>query len=268
MIRLLLVDDQPLVRAGLARIYRPRHGFEVVGECGDGAAALEAVPRLRPDVVLMEMRMKGMGGAEAIRRLQELPDPPPVLIITTLDDDEVVRAGLGAGAAGYVLKDASGPDLIRAARTVAEGGAWLDPSIIPQILHAYRTTVPLRAAVFAQLAELTARELDVLRLTARGATNREIADELFISEGTVKSHVGHIFSKLGLRDRAAAIVLAFDHGLVAPEAATAPLETGPAPPELKIAGSELRARDPKVVDESDADRARHIDLGTGEGEGY
>ena len=221
MIRVLLVDDQALARAGLKMILGPEDGFEVVGECGDGAAALSTVAALRrsgggPDVVLMDVRMRGMDGVEATRRLRAKPDGPPVLILTTFDDDEILSAALRAGAAGFLLKDAPAEDLIRATRTVAEGGAWLDPAVTGRVLAAYRTGAPARAADSARLAALTPRELDVLRLVGRGATNQEIAAALFIGEPTVKSHIGHILDKLELRDRAAAIVFAFDHGLVQP----------------------------------------------------
>ena len=218
MIGVLLVDDQPLVRAGLKMILGPADGFEIVGECGDGAAALAAVEKLRPDVVVMDVRMKGMDGVEATRRLRELPDAPPVLILTTFDDDEVLSAALRAGAAGFLLKDAPADDLIRATRVVAEGGAWLDPAVTGRVLAAYRAGAPANPGTAARISTLTARELDVLRLIGRGATNQEIAGTLVIGEATVKSHIGHILDKLDLRDRAAAIVFAFDHGLVQPAA--------------------------------------------------
>jgi DNA-binding NarL/FixJ family response regulator len=216
MIRVLLVDDQPLVRAGLIRILGPEPDLEIVGECTDGAEVEAAVEELRPDVVLMDVRMKQVDGAEATRRLRQRPGAPPVLMLTTFDDDEVVAASLSAGAAGFILKDARGEDLVRATRAVAHGGGWLDPGIAPRVIATYRHRGLPRAIAAARLEELTARERDVLRLIARGATNPEIAEQLFISEGTVKTHVGHIFTKLGLRDRSAAIVFAFDHGLVQP----------------------------------------------------
>jgi DNA-binding NarL/FixJ family response regulator len=164
----------------------------------------------------MDIRMKDVDGTEATRRLRAKVDAPPVLILTTFGEDEVVAAALSAGASGFILKDARGEDLIAAVRTVARGGAWLDPAIAGKVIEAYRLTGVPRAEQQARLAELTAREVDVLRLMGRGATNREISEGLFISEGTVKSHIGHIFTKLDLRDRAAAIVFAFDHGLVEP----------------------------------------------------
>ena len=216
MISVLLVDDQPLVRAGLKIILSPADGFEVVGECSDGAAALAAVAQLRPAVVVMDVRMKGMDGVEATRRLRALQDPPPVLILTTFDDDEILSDALRAGAAGFVLKDAPAEDLIRATRVVAEGGAWLDQAVTGRVLAAYRAGTAANPGTAARISTLTARELDVLRLIGRGATNQEIAGTLVISEATVKSHIGHILDKLDLRDRAAAIVFAFDYGLVQP----------------------------------------------------
>lgn len=216
MIRVILVDDQPLVRAGLRMILSPEDGFEIVAECDEGAACLSAVATTRPDVVLMDVRMKGMDGVEATRRLRERPDAPPVLILTTFDDDEILSSALRAGAAGFVLKDAPAEDLIRATRVVASGEAWLDPAVTARVLATYRGSAPAIAPA-EELAGLTPRELDVLRLMGRGLTNQEIADALYIGEATVKSHVGHILDKLNLRDRPAAIVYAFDHGLVQPE---------------------------------------------------
>ncbi|HEY3096050.1 MAG TPA: response regulator transcription factor [Acidimicrobiia bacterium] len=218
MIRVVLVDDQQLVREGLRRILHPEEGFEIAGECGDGAEVAETVARVEPDVVVMDVRMKDVDGVEATRRLREQPDPPPVLVLTTFDDDEVLSGALRAGAAGFVLKDAPGEELIRSVRTVAEGGAWLDPGVTGRVLATYRSAAPPADDGAAErIAGLTARERDVLRLIGRGASNAEIAEALFVSEATVKSHIGHIFTKLDLRDRAAAIVFAFDHGLVAPQ---------------------------------------------------
>jgi DNA-binding NarL/FixJ family response regulator len=217
LIRVLLVDDQELVRAGLRRILHPDEGFEVVGECEDGDEVEEAVGRLRPDIVVMDVRMKRVDGAEATRRLATRDDAPPVLVLTTFDDDEVLSAALRAGVAGFQLKDAPGEEIMRSARVVTEGGAWLDPAVTERVLAAYRSTAPAGGDEAARRVEqLTPRELDVLRMMGRGASNAEIAEELFVSEATVKSHIGHIFTKLDLRDRAAAIVFAFDHGLVAP----------------------------------------------------
>ncbi|HEY4028181.1 MAG TPA: response regulator transcription factor [Candidatus Dormibacteraeota bacterium] len=214
MIRVLLVDDQPLVRAGLRRILRPRAGFEVVGECQDGDEVAQAVADTLPDVVVMDVRMKRMDGAEATRRVR-LYGGPPVLVLTTFDDDDVLSAALRAGASGFVLKDAPGQDLVRAVRVVAEGGAWLDPGVTSRVLAAFRDERPL-APERQPDGSLTLREVDVLRLVGRGLSNTEVAGALHISEVTVKSHLGHILDKLDLRDRASAIVHAFDSGLVEP----------------------------------------------------
>ena len=216
MIRVLLVDDQPLVRAGLSRILGPEEDMEIVAECADGSDVEAAVAATQPDIVVMDVRMKNVDGTEATRRVRAKADAPPVLTLTTFDDDEVVAASLAAGASGFILKDARGEDLIAAVRAVANGGAWLDPAIAGTVIEAYRSTGIPRAQQQAKLAELTDREIDVLRLIGRGTSNTEIAEQLFISEGTVKSHIGHIFTKLDLRDRAAAIVFAFDHALVEP----------------------------------------------------
>jgi DNA-binding NarL/FixJ family response regulator len=214
VIRVLLVDDQPLVRAGLRRILRPRAGFEVVGECDDGDQVDEAVANTSPDVVVMDVRMKRVDGAEATRRLRSRDESPPVLVLTTFDEDEVLSASLRAGASGFVLKDAPGAELVKAVKTVAEGGAYLDLSVTHRVLAAFgaHTSQVLRPLDSA----LTRRELEVLRLVGRGLANSEIALELYISEVTVKAHLGHMLTKLSLRDRAAAIVYAFDTGLVTP----------------------------------------------------
>jgi DNA-binding NarL/FixJ family response regulator len=216
MIRVVLVDDQQLVRTGLRRILAPREGFEVVAECSDGDEVEAAVDAHRPDLVIMDARMKRIGGAEATLLLRRRADAPPVLVLTTFDDDEILSATLRAGASGFQLKDAPGEDLIRSARTVAEGGAWLDPTVTARVLAAYRSTTPGRSDG-ARIAGLTDREREVLALIGRGLSNAEIADDLSISEVTVKSHIGHIFTKLDVRDRAAAIVFAFDHGIVEPQ---------------------------------------------------
>lgn len=211
--RVLIVDDQPLVRNGLVRILRHDPELEVVGECEDGDEVLAAVKETSPDVVVMDVRMKRVDGAEATRRLQDLPSPPPVLALTTFNDDEVVAATFSAGALGFILKDAQVEDIIAAVRTVAAGGAWLDPSIAGKVIGAYRVAAQPRQDDAAAV-ELTDREATVLRLVAKGATNHEIGETLFISEATVKTHVSHLFAKLGARDRPAAIVYAYEHGLV------------------------------------------------------
>ena len=215
-IRVLLVDDQPLVRAGLKLILCPEEGFEVVGECADGGEVVAAVEARRPDVVVMDVRMKELDGAEATRRLRAIPGSPPVLILTTFKDDEVLSAALRAGAAGFLVKDAPGEEILRAARLVASGEAYLDPAVTGRVLAAYWASAVPDVQAQARLRELTARELEVLRLIGRSASNTEIAEQLVIGEGTVKTHIGRIFDKLELRDRAAAIVFSFDQGLVSP----------------------------------------------------
>ncbi|MFQ6327882.1 response regulator [Nocardia sp. CWNU-33] len=217
-VAVLVVDDQELVRGGLRRILRRRDGF-VVTECADGDEVPAALVNGRPDVVLMDLRMKRIGGIDATRMLHTKDDAPPVLVLTTFDDDQLLSGALRAGAAGFILKDSPAEDLIRAVRTVAAGGAWLDPAVTGRVLTAYRTVRPVRPHD-SRLAELTVREYEVLELIGRGRVNTEIARELGISEVTVKSHVGHIFGKLELRDRAAAIVFAFDHGVVSPGEST------------------------------------------------
>jgi DNA-binding NarL/FixJ family response regulator len=216
MIRVALVDDQGIVRAGLARILSPTDGFEVVAECADGRQAVKELPAIRPDVVLMDVRMPGLDGIAATAHLRRLDDPLDVLVLTTFGEDEVLWGAIEAGAAGFVLKDSSAEDLIAAVRAVAGGAAWFDPAVAPRLLERYRRVVAPAARDAARLDLLTDREHDVLRLMARGATNAEIGATLFVAEATVKTHVGSIFGKLGVRDRAAAIVFAYDHGVVTP----------------------------------------------------
>jgi DNA-binding NarL/FixJ family response regulator len=219
VIRVALVDDQAIVRAGLARILSPTDGFDVVAECADGREAVEELPSLHPDVVLMDIRMPALDGIEATLRLRALQDPLDVLVLTTFGEDEVLWGAIEAGAAGFVLKDSSAEDLIAAVRAVAGGGAWFDPGVAPRVLERYRQVVAPAARDSTRLDELTEREHEVLRLMARGATNAEIGRTLHVAEATVKTHVGSIFAKLEVRDRAAAIVFAYDHGVVTPGAA-------------------------------------------------
>jgi DNA-binding NarL/FixJ family response regulator len=222
MIRVALVDDQAMVRAGLARILSPTDGFEVVAECGDGLEAVEEVPAARPDVTLMDIRMPKLDGIASTAQLRELPDPAPILVLTTFGEDAMLWGAIEAGAAGFVLKDSSAEDLITAVRSVAGGGAWFDPAVAPRVLDRYRRVVAPAARDAGRLELLTNREHAVLRLMARGATNTEIASSLHVAEATVKTHVGRIFSKLDVRDRAAAIVFAYDHGVVSPGATESP----------------------------------------------
>ena len=216
MIRVAIVDDQAIVRAGLARILSPADGFEVVAECADGRQAVEELPALHPDVVLMDVRMPALDGISATAQLRSLDDPLDVLVLTTFGEDEVLWGAVEAGAAGFVLKDSTAEELIAAVRAVAGGAAWFDPAVAPRLLERYRRVVAPAARDATRLELLTDREHDVLRLMARGATNAEIGATLFVAEATVKTHVGSIFGKLGVRDRAAAIVFAYDHGVVTP----------------------------------------------------
>jgi DNA-binding NarL/FixJ family response regulator len=212
VITVVLVDDQQLVRVGLERILSEEEGFTVVAHCGDGAEAVAAIRTTSADVVLMDVRMRGTDGIEATRQIRDL-NGPPVLILTTFDDDEVLWGAIDAGAAGFVLKEASAEDLISATRTIAAGGAWLDPAVTARVLEVTRSSGLPRQRQADKATLLSDRELDVLEHMATGATNGEIAGALFVSEATVKSHVGSIFSKLGVRDRAGAIVFAYQHGL-------------------------------------------------------
>ena len=212
-IDLLLVDDQELVRAGLKHVLTPDDGFRVVAEASDGAEAVAMLDQHTVDVVLMDIRMRGMDGIEGTRHICERPNHPPVLILTTFDEDDVLIGALEAGAAGFALKETKAEDLIRAVQVVAAGGAWLDPVVTPRVLDVYKAQAS-RSARGSAVEQLTERENDVLLLMATGASNGEIAEQLHVSMATVKTHVGSIFSKLGARDRAAAIIYAHRHGLV------------------------------------------------------
>ena len=215
-VRVVLVDDQELVRSGLRRILRRRDGFEILAECADGSELPAALADHDVDVVVMDLRMKHVDGIEATRRLRAgAAAAPPVLVLTTFDDDELLSGALRAGAAGFILKDSGAEDLIRAVRRVAAGESWLDPAVTARVLATYSAANATPRAA-ADIDALTARERDVLVAIGTGLSNVEIATSLVISELTVKSHIGRIFAKLGLRDRAAAIVYAFDHGLVSP----------------------------------------------------
>jgi DNA-binding NarL/FixJ family response regulator len=211
MIRVLLVDDQDLVRSGLRGILRPQFDFDVVGECTDGTEVPRAVIELGPDIVLMDVRMPRLDGVAATRQL--LADHPatPVLALTTFDDDEALAGMLRAGATGFVLKGVAAEELHRAVRVVAGGGAWLDPAVTSRVLAVYRSAPAGSSAQGRAMDQLTSREREVLGLIAQGLTNVEIAERLFVGEGTVKTHVNHLFTKLDLRDRAAAIIFAYDN---------------------------------------------------------
>jgi DNA-binding NarL/FixJ family response regulator len=214
MIRVLLVDDQALVRAGFRMILHAEPGIEVVGEAGDGEDAIRLAGELSPHVVLMDVRMPVVDGIEATRRIVASEESPRVLVLTTFDLDEVVYDALRAGASGFLLKDAPEDRLVAAIHVVAEGGSLFAPSVTRRLIDEFarrgkRSPPPA-------LDELTAREVDVLRLVARGLANAEIAAELVVSEHTVKTHVAHVLRKLDLRDRTQAVVLAYESGLVRP----------------------------------------------------
>ncbi len=216
MIRVLLADDQTLVRSGFRMILDTEHGIEVVAEAGDGAEAVAAVAESRPDVVLMDVRMPGMDGIEATRRITALPDAPRVVVLTTFDQDEVVYDALRAGASAFLLKDASPDRLLTAIRVVADGGSLFAPSVTRRLIDEFTRVRSAPDDPSAALADLTPREREVLALVARGGTNAEIADALVVSEHTVKTHVGRILAKLGLRDRTQAVIAAYEAGLVRP----------------------------------------------------
>jgi DNA-binding NarL/FixJ family response regulator len=217
-IRLLIVDDQELIRIGLRLILEAQDDFEVVGEAADGQEALARAEELRPDVVLLDIRMPRMDGVETTARLTAggLTPPPRVLILTTFDLDEYVFGALRAGAAGFLLKDASRERLIEAIRVLNAGDALLSPAITRRLVETFaaRARPPAPPTPPGLLDELTPREREVLVLVARGLSNTEIAARLVVTEATVKSHVGAILSKLGLRDRVQAVVLAYENGVV------------------------------------------------------
>jgi DNA-binding NarL/FixJ family response regulator len=217
MIRVLIADDQSLVRTGFKMILDAESDIEVVGEAGDGAAALTMARTMRPDVVLMDIRMPGIDGITATGQVTaELPGIR-ILILTTFDLDDYVHAGLRAGASGFLLKDVPAPDLVAAIRTVAAGDSVLSPSTTRRLIERFVPLLPAPAATATDsLAALTNREREVFALVAKGRSNREIADTLFLSEGTVKIHVSRLLGKLGLRDRVHAVILAYETGVRAP----------------------------------------------------
>ena len=216
MIRVLIADDQALVRAGFRAILEGQDDLEVVGEAADGGEAVTIARELKPDVVLMDVRMPDVDGIEATRRLLEHGDAPRVLMLTTFDLDEYVYEAMKAGASGFLLKDAPRDQLVGAVRTVAAGDALLAPALVRRLIEDFVRRPAPGQRLPAELDELTERELEVLTLIARGLANAEIAAVLFVSEATVRTHVTHILSKLGLRDRIQAVVLAYETGLVQP----------------------------------------------------
>jgi DNA-binding NarL/FixJ family response regulator len=206
-ITLLIADDHPVVRDGLSGMFATDPGFEVLGEAADGAEAVRLARALRPDVVLMDLRMPGMDGVSAIAELARLGVPSRVLVLTTYDTDSYVLPAVEAGATGYLLKDAPRDELLRAVRAAAHGQAVLSPSVATTLMNRVR---PKESDVLSQ------RELEVLALVAAGTTNRETAAKLFISQATVKSHLLNIYAKLGVGDRAAAVAEAYNRGLLTP----------------------------------------------------
>ena len=215
-IRVLVVDDQELVRLGFCVILDAADGITVVGEAANGEAAVSQVAAHGPDVVLMDIRMPGMDGLEATRLITRGPAGPKVVMLTTFDLDDYVYEALRAGASGFLLKDSPRHDLIAAVRAAAAGDALLAPSVTRRLIEAFARRPPETSPSPSQLASLTARERDVLLLLARGRSNAEIASVLFVSEATVKTHVGNLLAKLGLRDRVQAVILAYETGIVVP----------------------------------------------------
>lgn len=214
-IRLLIVDDQRLMREGLRTLLELEHGFEIVGEAADGQAALDAYSELKPDVVLMDIRMPGMDGVEATRRLCKTWPDTRVIILTTFDDDANVFEGLRAGAVGYLLKDLSGQELAKAVRTVYHGGGLLEPTVAKRVMEEFARLHPPVRSINEGLPEpLSERELEVLKLVSDGLSNREIGNKLGLSEGTVKNYVTNILQKIGVRDRTQAALRGRELGLI------------------------------------------------------
>jgi DNA-binding NarL/FixJ family response regulator len=216
MIRLMLVDDQEMVRVGFRMILEAESDFSIVGEAGDGAAAIEIAKRAKPDVILMDVRMPRVDGIEACAAIRDQHPSTIMMMLTTFDLDDYVHAALRAGASGFVLKDAPAEQLVEAIRVVARGDALLAPSVTRTLIDEIARLPDTSADSFPGVGELTERELDVIKLMARGESNREIADDLFVGEATVKTHVGRILAKLGARDRVQAVVAAYESGLVVP----------------------------------------------------
>ena len=213
--RLVIADDEAMVRSGLRMLIESEHDLEVVGEAADGHEAIEMTRRMRPDLVLMDIRMPRIDGLTAARRVLALPQAPRVLMLTTFDEDESVYQALRLGTSGFLLKAAPPEQLLEAIRAVRAGRALIDPAVTMRVIEAFSRQPATRPPPPA-LAELTPRELEVLRQCARGLSNAEIARELYVSEATVKTHVNRLLMKLGLRDRTQAVVLAYEAGVVRP----------------------------------------------------
>jgi len=218
VVRVLIVDDQALVRRGFRMILDAEPDLTVVGEAATGLEAVEEVARTAPDVVLMDIRMPGLDGVEATRRITASGSTARVVVLTTFDLDDHVVESIRAGASGFLLKDVPPEELVRAIKVVAEGDALLAPSVTRLVLARVAATPSLNAGASKALASLTERETEVLRLLARGLSNAEIAGALFLGETTVKTHVGRVLAKLGVRDRVQAVVAAYESGLVTPGA--------------------------------------------------
>jgi DNA-binding NarL/FixJ family response regulator len=225
-IDLVIVDDQPLARAGLRMILEGQPDLRIVGEGSDGAEAVTLVRRLRPAVAVLDVRMPRMDGLEATRRIVAAEPATRILILTTFDLDAYAFEALRAGASGFLLKDAPAEDIVHAVRTVARGDATLAPAVTRRLVEHYAARP--RPEAFAALATLTPRELEVLRLLASGGSNADIGDRLALSEATVKTHIGHVLDKLGVRDRVQAVIYAYESGLVEP-GGVREAGTGPAP---------------------------------------
>ena len=215
-IRVVLVDDEAMVRVGLRMVLTAEPDIEVVGEAADGGAAVGVVEQTAPDVVLMDVRMPEVDGIEGARRVLAQSPEVRVVVLTTFDEDEYVEAALRAGVSGFLLKVAPPERLIEAVRTVAAGGGLLDPGVTRRVIESFAAAPPLRTRRAERLDALTERERDVLRLIGRGLSNGEIAAELYLGETTVKTHVSNVLAKLGLRDRVQAVVAAYETGHVRP----------------------------------------------------
>ncbi len=213
MIKVMLVDDQNLVRKGVRSLLELSEEIEVIAEAADGAEAIRMIPEVRPDVVLLDMRMPGLSGLDVLRQLSANQILPPTIILTTFDDDELVLAGIQSGARGYLLKDVALADLVSAIRTVAEGGTIVKPAVTQRLLKGL-ANLQNDFSSLDQPDPLTDRETEILRLMAGGYSNKEIANSLGVAEGTVKNHVSNILSKMGVRDRTRAVLKAFELGQI------------------------------------------------------
>ena len=213
MIKVMLVDDQNLVRKGVRSLLELSEKIEVIGEAADGAEAIRLIPEVRPDVVLLDMRMPGLSGLDVLRELGSRDSLPATIILTTFDDDELVLAGIKAGARGYLLKDVALAELVSAIKTVAEGGSIVKPAVTQRLLKGLEH-LQNEFSSLDQPDPLTDRETEILRLMAGGYSNKEIANSLGVAEGTVKNHVSNILSKMGVRDRTRAVLKAFELGQI------------------------------------------------------